>query len=49
MKDKKYNLQERFIGYAVRIIKFAEALPNTKTGNHIRVQSIESGTSAAAN
>ena len=49
MKERKYDLQERFICYAVRIIKVAEALPNTKTGNHIRVQMLKSGTSPAAN
>ena len=49
MKERKYDLQERFIGYAVRIIKVAEALPNTKTGNHIRTQLLKSGTSPAAN
>ena len=49
MKDKRFDLQERFIGYAVRIIKVAEALPNTKTGNHIRTQLLKSGTSPAAN
>ena len=49
MKDKKYDLQERFIDYAVRIIKVAESLPNTKTGNHIRSQILKSGTSPAAN
>ena len=49
MKERKYDLQERFVGYAVRIIKVAEALPNTKTGNHIRVQMLKSGTSPAAN
>ena len=49
MKDKKFDLQDRFITYAVRIIKVAEAMPNTKTGNHIRTQLLKSGTSPAAN
>ena len=49
MKVRKYDLQERFINYAVRIIKVTEALPNTKTGNHIRTQMLKSGTSPAAN
>ena len=49
MKERTYDLQERFICYAVRIIKVAEALPNTKTGNHIRNQLLKSGTSPAAN
>ncbi len=28
--QKKFNLQERFIDYAVRIIKVSEQLPETK-------------------
>jgi len=49
MKEKKFDLQDRFIDYAVRIIKLSEALPNTKTGNHIRSQILRSGTSPAPN
>jgi hypothetical protein len=36
MKEKKFDLQDRLIDFAVRIIKLAEALPNTKIGNHVR-------------
>ena len=48
-KEKKFDLQDRLIDYAVRIIKLSEALPNTKTGNHIRIQILKSGTSPAPN
>ena len=48
MKDRAFNLQERFIDDAVRIIKVTEALPNTKTGNHILAQLFKSGTSRTA-
>ena len=48
-KEKKFDLQDRFIDYAVRVIKLSEALPNTKTGNHIRSQILRSGTSPAPN
>ena len=48
-KDYKYNLEERLIDFAVRIIKLSEALPNTRTGNHIRGQLLRSGTSPAPN
>ena len=34
MKDKKFNLQERLIDYAVRIIKLSVALPETKEGKY---------------
>ena len=44
-KNKKYDLQDRFIEFAVRIIKVAEKLPNSKTGKYIASQIIKSGTS----
>ena len=49
MKDKKFNLQERLIDYAVRIIKLSVALPETKEGKHISFQILRSGTSPAPN
>ena len=49
MKDKKFDLQDRLVDFAVRIIKLAEVLPNTKTGNHIQGQLLRSGTSPAPN
>ena len=48
-KERKFDLQDRLIDYVVRIIKLSEALPNTKTGNHIRSQILKSGTSPAPN
>ena len=38
MDERKYDLEDRLIDFAVRIIKMAEELPNTKIGNHIRTQ-----------
>ena len=49
MQENKYDLEERLIIFAVSIIKAAEALPSTKTGNHIAKQLIRSGTSPAPN
>ncbi len=49
MKEKKFDLQDRLIDFAVRIIKVAESLPNSKIGNHIRGQILKSGTSPAPN
>ena len=46
---KKFDLQDRFVGYSVRIIKVAESLPDTKAGKHICSQILRSGTSPAAN
>jgi four helix bundle protein len=49
-KDKKiFNLEERLIDFAVRIIRIAESLPKTKVGNHISGQLIRCGTSPAPN
>ena len=48
-KEKKFDLQERLIDYAVRIIKVSEQLPETKAGKHISSQMLKSGTSPAPN
>ena len=49
-KDEKiYDLEERLIDFAVRIIRIAESLPKTKVGNHIAGQLIRCGTSPAPN
>jgi len=49
MKENKFDLQDRLIDFAVRIIKVAESLPNTKIGNHVKGQIVRSGTSPAPN
>ncbi len=48
-KERKYDLQERLIDYAVRIINLSEALPETKAARHIASQILRSGTSPAPN
>jgi len=48
-KERKYDLQERLIDYAVRIIKLSEALPDTKAAKHVSSQVLRSGTSPAPN
>jgi len=48
-KGREYDLQNRFIDFAVRIIKLSEALPETKVGKHICSQILRSGTSPAPN
>jgi len=47
--DKKFDLEDRLIDFAVRIIRIAESFPKTKVGNHIAGQIIRSGTSPAPN
>ena len=50
MTEKKaFDLQDRLIDFAVRIIKLSEALPDTKAGQHICWQILRSGTSPAPN
>ena len=47
--NKEFDLQDRLVDYAVRIIKVSENLPDTKAGKHICSQVLKSGTSSAAN
>ncbi|KAA3614031.1 MAG: four helix bundle protein [Calditrichaeota bacterium] len=49
MSKQKFDLEDRLVDYAVRIIKLAESLPNLNIGQHIRGQILRSGTSPAAN
>ena len=44
-----FDLEEKLIGFAVRIIQLAEALPKSRVGNHISGQLIRSGTAPAPN
>jgi four helix bundle protein len=48
-EQKTYDLEDRLIDFAVRIIRIAESLPKTKIGNHIAGQIIRCGTSPAPN
>jgi len=48
-KYKEFDLEERLIDFAVRIIKLADKLPNTHIGNHVKGQILRSGTSPAPN
>ena len=48
-KERKFDIEERLIDFAVRIIRTAESLPKTKAGNHIAGQLTRCGTSPAPN
>ncbi len=48
-EGKSYDLEERLIDFAVRIIQVAESLPKTRVGNHVAGQLIRCGTSPAPN
>jgi four helix bundle protein len=45
----KFDLEERLIWFAVRIIELSNHLPNTNAGNHLSGQIVRSGTSPALN
>ncbi|MCD4772426.1 MAG: four helix bundle protein [Bacteroidales bacterium] len=45
----KYDLEERLITFAIRIIEIIEQLPKTKAGTHIANQLVRCGTSPALN
>jgi four helix bundle protein len=47
--EKKFDLEDRLIDFAVSIIKFTEDLPNTKAGVYLDGQLLRSGTSPALN
>ena len=49
MTKQRYDLEERLLEFAVRIIKIVEQLPNTRTGNHVAGQLLRSGTSPYPN
>ena len=49
MKKQKYDLEERLLEYAVRIIKIVEQLPNNRAGNHVAGQLLKSETSPYPN
>lgn len=48
-QTKVFDLEDRLIEFAVRIITVVEALPDTKAGRHIAGQLVRSGTSPAPN
>ncbi|MBI4648384.1 MAG: four helix bundle protein [Bacteroidia bacterium] len=49
MNEKKYDLEERLIDFAVAVILYIESLPNIKSANHLGGQLLRSGTSPSLN
>ena len=47
--ERKFDLDERLINFAVSIIDIAESLPKSFSANHIGSQLVRSGTSPALN
>ena len=48
-EDKTFDLEERLIDFAVKIIQVAGSLSKTKAGSHIAGQLVRCGTSPASN
>ncbi len=46
---KKYDLEERFIDYAIIVSEIVDIIENSKLGNHISGQLIRSSSSPALN
>jgi four helix bundle protein len=46
---RAYDLEDRLLRYAVRIVRLVEALPPTRAGNHLGGQLLRSGTSPLLN
>lgn len=44
-----YDLEERLVSFAVRVIRRSEALPKTPVGHHVRYRILRCATSPAAN
>jgi four helix bundle protein len=43
MEEKKYDLEDRLIDFAARIMGVAESLPNTRGGNYLASQMVRCG------
>ena len=47
--QRKYDLQDRLLNFAVEVIELTQILPNTRAANHIAGQLLRSGTSPYGN
>jgi len=45
MSNPKYNLEDRLLDFAVRVIRVSEAMKKTRAGSHMADQLLRSGTS----
>ncbi|OFX59260.1 MAG: four helix bundle protein [Bacteroidetes bacterium GWA2_30_7] len=48
-QNRKFDLEDRLIKFAIRMMEISEKLPNTKAGNHISGQLVRSVSSPALN
>ena len=45
--ERKYDIEDRCVVFGAEIVKFTDALPSTKAGNHLGLQLLRSGTAPA--
>ena len=48
-ETRDFDLQERLISFAVRVMNVVEALPENRIGNHVAGQLLRAGTAPAPN
>jgi four helix bundle protein len=48
-RDRRYDLEDRLLNFAVDVVELTESLPNTRAGNHIAGQLLRCGTSPLSN
>jgi four helix bundle protein len=48
-RNRRYDLEERLLDFAVNVVEFTESLPNTRAGSHIAGQLLRCGTSPLSN
>lgn len=49
LKERKYDINDRLIDFAVNIIKLGESIDNSRAGMHMASQLLRSGTSPSLN
>jgi len=42
-ETRNYDLQERVIEFAVRVLDAVECLPSSRVGNHVAAQLVQAG------
>ena len=48
-EKRKFDLEDRLIDFAIKVIEIVELIPSSRAGNHIGGQLVRSGTSPALN
>jgi four helix bundle protein len=49
LREKPFDLEDRLLEYAVRVIRLVDSLPATRAGRHVADQLLRCGTSPLAN